>query len=66
MNNVRGERALYGCFPCRDEEIVLINKENGCKYKVQRNAFGKIYWFDNEDNLCFLSEDKYNKYKVIS
>lgn len=62
----RGIRSLYGCCPCNDKDIILINKETQKKYKLKVNAFNKVYWFDKDYNLCFLDEKLYDKYEIIA
>lgn len=72
--NIRSERYKF-IVSNEDEVIVIHNKyqrnikkrDNWTKNKsllAFRNCFGKIYFY-NKGDICFLQEDKYDKYKVF-
>lgn len=72
--NIRSERHKF-IVSNEDEVIVIHNKYQrnikiGDKWNKNksllafRNCFGKIYFYNNGD-ICFLQEDKYDKYKVF-
>ena len=64
INNIRseGHKRIISIY---DTPIQLIRKEDGEILKpFYSNCYGKVYFFDESDNLIFLKDKALEKYKI--
>lgn len=64
--NIRSKRYKNIINTTLDKEVKLIHKiTNEEYYPMYQNAFGRVYYWTEDDDIDFIAENKIDNYKII-